>query len=100
MSGGWDEIGLPALYDSRCTFAGQLSESGPANVHHGQRKYGVNAGSIDRAGPGDLEQDFRAAISVLTEHACREGLELDVLEALFPLFMPGIGDDDGEDRPL
>jgi hypothetical protein len=47
-----------------------------------------------------LVKDFRAAMSVVTEQACRDGLELDVLEALFPVVLPGIGDDDGEDRPL
>ena len=47
-----------------------------------------------------LAKDFRAAMSVITEQACRDGLELDVLEALFPVLMPGIGDDDGADHPL
>ena len=51
-------------------------------------------------GVDELAQDFRAAMTVITEQACREGRELDVLEALFPLFLPGVGDNDGEDRPL
>jgi hypothetical protein len=36
----------------------------------------------------------------LTEQACVKGLELDVLDALFPVFFPGVGPDDGEDHPL
>jgi len=51
-------------------------------------------------GEGEQAWDFRAAMGVITEQACREGREMDVLEALFPLCMPGIGDDDGEDLGL
>ena len=48
----------------------------------------------------ELVRDFRAAMSAITEQACRDGRELEVLEALFPVMMPGIGDDDGEDLGL
>jgi len=51
-------------------------------------------------GYDELAKDFRAAMSVITEQACTEGLELDVLEALFPVLMPGIGPNDGEDHSL
>ncbi len=48
----------------------------------------------------ELVRDFRAAMSVITEQACRDGKELDVLEALFPVMLPGIGEDDGADLGL
>ena len=31
----------------------------------------------------ELVRDFRAAMSTITEQACRDGRELEVLEALF-----------------
>ena len=57
--------------------------------------------SVATADAADREivRDFRAAMSVITEQACRDGKEMEVLEALFPVMMPGIGDH-GTDHPL
>jgi hypothetical protein len=43
---------------------------------------------------------FRRAMASVTEQACAEGREGDVLEALFPVVFKGVGDDDGEDLGL
>ncbi len=43
---------------------------------------------------------FRRAMAAITEQACAQGREGDVLEALFPIVFVGVGDDDGEDLGL
>jgi hypothetical protein len=60
----------------------------------------MNGMAVTVDGSDEMEQDFRRAMAALTEQAVTEGLEMAVVEALFPLFMPGIGPDDGEDHPL
>jgi hypothetical protein len=46
---------------------------------------------IDR---DDIEADFRRVMASVVEQACAEGLELDVMEAVAPVLVPGMGADD------
>jgi hypothetical protein len=55
-------------------------------------------------GPEELSADeiaapFRRAMAAVTELACAEGREGEVMEALFAVIV-GVGDDDGEDLGL
>lgn len=43
---------------------------------------------------------FRRVMASVTEQACASGRELEVMEALFPLFLDNVGDDDGADLGL
>ena len=43
---------------------------------------------------------FRQVMAAITEQACAQGREGDVMEALFPVMFVGVGDDDGEDLGL
>jgi hypothetical protein len=40
---------------------------------------------------------FRRVMAAVTEQACAEGMEGQVMAALFPVFLDGVGDDDGAD---
>jgi hypothetical protein len=40
---------------------------------------------------------FRRVMVAVTEQACAEGRQGEVMEALFPVFLHGVGDHDGED---
>jgi hypothetical protein len=61
-----------------------------------------DAGMIGRAGgatePVGVEADFRRVMASITDQSCATHRELDVMEALFPLFLDNIGDQDGEDQ--
>jgi hypothetical protein len=43
-----------------------------------------------------IAADFRRVMASVIEQACAKGIELDVMEVVAPLFVPGIGDDDGQ----
>ncbi len=51
-------------------------------------------------GRDSIEVEFRQVMASVIQQTCAKGLEVDVMEALFPVFFPGVGDDDGEDHPL
>jgi hypothetical protein len=45
---------------------------------------------------GQTDTVFRRVMASITEQACASGRQGDVMEALFPLFLDGVGDHDGE----
>jgi hypothetical protein len=49
---------------------------------------------------GQTDMVFRHVMAAITEQACAEGREGDVMEGLFPVVFVGVGDDDGEDLGL
>jgi hypothetical protein len=48
----------------------------------------------------DAVELFRRTMASVTDQAAAEGREGEVLEALFPLFLGGVGDHDGEESPV
>ncbi len=48
-------------------------------------------------GRDGIEVDFRRVMASVTEQACDKGLEVDVMEALYPVILNNVGDHDGED---
>ena len=44
-----------------------------------------------------IEVDFRRVMASVTEQACDRGLEVDVMEALYPFFLNNVGQHDDED---
>jgi hypothetical protein len=53
--------------------------------------------TVDASGPDRIEADFRQVMAWVTEHACAEGREGEVMEALYDVVV-GVGDDEGEDH--
>jgi hypothetical protein len=45
----------------------------------------------------DIAADFRRVMASVTEQACASGREIEIMEALFPVLLNGVGDHDGED---
>ena len=56
--------------------------------------------NIPLVAPDDQDQPdavFQRVMAAVTERAYTEGREGDVMEALFPVFLGGVRDNDGED---
>jgi hypothetical protein len=60
----------------------------------------VSAGVAEPQDDGQTDAVFRRVMASITEQACAEGREGDVMEALFSVVFVGVGDDDGEDLGL
>ncbi len=58
------------------------------------------SGPTVAANQDGIEADFRRVMASVTEQACADGRECDVMEALFSVVFAGVGDDDGEDLGL
>jgi hypothetical protein len=57
----------------------------------------MNGPTVEVGDQGRVQADFRRVMAAVTEQACASGREFDVMEALFPVFLNGVGDHDGED---
>ena len=62
--------------------------------------YGMSAGVVEPQELGQADEVFRRVMAAVTEQACAEGREGEVMEALFPVLLNGVGDHDGENHPL
>ncbi len=64
----------------------------------------MNAAAVESEGHEQQQEEtnavFRRVMAAITEQACAQGRETDVLGALFPVVFVGVGDDDGEDLGL
>jgi hypothetical protein len=89
VSGGRGEAELSAVYDGRRPLARE--PSGPG-VYCGRWSVRIERRRV--VGRDEIETEFRRVMPSVIEQACAKGIELDVMEAVAPLLVPGIGDDD------
>src|SRR2546430_2269069 len=99
VPGGRGEVDVRAVLVGRRALAGQFGQCSPASVYCGQWR-GMSQVEPNELTDEQIEAVLRQAIASVTEQACANGWEGDVMEALFPVVFPGVGDDDGEDLGL